>query len=58
MMRVILLLSGELLCGVFGDTEQETTVWYGEAWACWGQGILSKGICRELGSSSSLDQAC
>lgn len=55
MMRVILLLSGELLCGVFGDTEQETTVWYGEAWACWGQG---KGICRELGSSSSLDQAC
>lgn len=36
MMRVILLLPGELLCGVFGDTEQETTVWYGEAWACWG----------------------
>lgn len=21
--------------------EQEATVWYGEAWACWGQGVLS-----------------
>lgn len=20
-----------------GGTEQETTVWYGERWACWGQ---------------------